>query len=200
MMQISDSLPYNITLWHRMKSLFFFILRMGYDDNGVVNSLELEKEFSKIISQERALISKICFSFADSVEDFEDLQQDAIINIWRGLKNYRGEATLKTWIYRITLNTCLSTVRKQSRHKHESLEKLYGLIDSDYNNREEIELIHAIINRLNNRDKAIIMMWLDELTYEEIAQNMGMNRNTVATLIRRIKENISKQFKDYSYE
>lgn len=154
----------------------------------------LQREFMELIAKENANISRICFSYAGSVADFDDLRQDALINIWRGMKTFRGEASRRSWVYRVTINSCLSTIRKQNRHRHESLEQLYGLIETDNDNREAIEQMHRIISTLNREDKAIIMMWLDEMGYEEIAANMGLNRNTVATRIKRIKEKIANKY------
>lgn len=166
-----------------------------WSEEGVASSAyELEREFKALITRENATISRICFSYSGSVAEFDDLRQDALINIWRGMQSFRGEASKKTWIYRITVNSCLSTIRKQSRYQHESLEGLYGLIDSDDSDKEAIEQLHRVINTLGSQDKAIIMMWLDELSYDEIGEAMGLNRNTIATRIRRIKEKITNKY------
>lgn len=156
--------------------------------------IALERKFQALIKRENNTISKICFSYSNSVAEFDDLRQDALINIWRGLRNFRGESSEKTWIYRVTVNSCLSTSRRQSRYQHESLEGLYDLVESDDSRKEAIEQLHRVIGSLNPQEKAIIMMWLDELTYDEIALAMGYNRNTVATKIKRIKEKIAKEY------
>ncbi len=180
-----------------LRQWFFRILRsvaaLAGDTATVRPSLEIE--FRQLIRRHNATISRICFSYAGSVADYDDLRQDALINIWRGMKKFRHEASHLTWIYRITVNSCLSTIRMQSRHKHESLEALYGLIADDDADKEAIEALHGIISGLGLQERAIIMMWLDEMTYEEISEVMGLNRNTIATRIRRIKEKISRQFK-----
>lgn len=90
-------------------------------------SESLQRDFIELITKENANISRICFSYAGSVADFDDLRQDALINIWRGMKTFREESSRSTWVYRVTINSCLSTIRKQSRHKHESLEQLYNI-------------------------------------------------------------------------
>lgn len=186
-------LPFGV----RMKFLWIHILKMALfpANRGIESSVALEREFEAIITDEHATISRICFSYSGSVAEFDDLRQDALINIWRGMKNYRGEASRKSWIYRITVNSCLSTIRKQIRHQHDSLEDLYGLIEGDESEKDSIEQMHRAIGTLGSQEKAIIMMWLDELSYDEIAEAMGLNRNTVATKIRRIKEKITKEYK-----
>lgn len=177
-------------LWNRL--VRFAALSV---DEEAYSAYALEREFKKLIAIENATISRICFSYSNSIDEFEDLRQDALINIWRGMHGFRGESSAKTWIYRVTVNSCLSTIRKQSRHQHESLDALYGLIDSDDSEKEAIEQLHRIISTLNQQEKAIIMMWLDELSYDEIVTAMGLNRNTIATRIRRIKEKITKEYK-----
>lgn len=165
------------------------------EDEDISSAYALEREFKRLIAMENATISRICFSYSGSVAEFEDLRQDALINIWRGMSDFRSESSAKTWIYRVTVNSCLSTIRKQARHQHESLDGLYGLIDSDNSDKEAIEQLHRVINLLDPQEEAIIMMWLDDLSYEEIASAMGLNRNTIATKIRRIKDKVTKEYK-----
>lgn len=187
------SLPLSLRmrlLWHRFRPF-----TSPSANTEEISPTALEREFKALISRENATISKICFAYAGSVAEFDDLRQDALINIWKGLRNFRGDASEKTWIHRVTVNSCLSTIRTQARHRHESLEALYGLIESDDTHRQDIEQMHRAIGSLGPREKAIIMMWLDGLTYDEIASAMGFNRNTTATKIRRIKEKIAKEYK-----
>lgn len=176
-------------LWNRV--LRFATASMDGEEASIY---VLEREFKALIARENATISRICFSYSGSVAEFDDLRQDALINIWRGMESFRGESSTKTWIYRVTVNSCLSTIRKQSRHQHKSLEGLYGLIDTDDSDKEEIEQLHRVINTLNPQDRAVIMMWLDEMSYDEISAAMGLPRNTIATRIRRIKEKITKEY------
>lgn len=193
---IYDS-PLPLPFWLRMQFTLNRIMRLavfsaeGADDV----RLALEREFKALIARDNATISKVCFSYACSVAEYDDLRQDALINIWRGMRSFRGESSEKTWIYRVTVNSCLSTIRRQARHKHESLDGLYGLIGSEDSDKEAIEQMHRAIATLGSQEKAIIMMWLDELSYDDIAQAMGLNRNTVATKIRRIKDKITKEYK-----
>lgn len=177
-------------LWNRI--LRFTAFSADYEK---VSQASLEREFRAMTARENAMISKICFAYSGSVAEYDDLRQDALINIWRGIRNFRGESSERSWIYRVTLNSCLSTIRKQSRHRHESLEELYDFIATDDSDKEAMEYLHRAIGTLNPQEKAIIMMWLDELSYDDIAAAMGLNRNTIATKIRRIKDKIAKEYK-----
>lgn len=147
----------------------------------------LESRFNDIIRTHSDMITRICFGYSTSTEELEDLRQDTLINIWQGLDRFKGESSVKTWIYRITLNTCVSTIRKR---KPDSLPltDIYQIIDEDEEKRALIRELHETISKLPPVDKAIIMLWLDEFSYEEIAAMTGMPRNTVATRIKRAKE------------
>lgn len=187
------SLPLVPGILH-LRNLFVRLAQFS-TNKGSGSLTELEREFRALIIRENTTISKICFSYSCSVAEFDDLRQDALINIWRGMQSFRGISSERTWIYRVTVNSCLSTIRKHPRHQHESLDGLYGLIESDGTDKETIEQMHRTIATLDSQEKAIIMMWLDELSYDEIASAIGVNRNTIATKIRRIKEKISREFK-----
>lgn len=147
----------------------------------------LESQFNEIIRTYSDMITRICFGYSSSTEELEDLRQDTLINIWQGLDRFKGESSIKTWIYRITLNTCVSTIRKR---KPDSLPltDIYQIIDEDEEKRTLIRELHETISKLPPVDKAIIMLWLDEFSYEEIAAMTGMPRNTIATRIKRAKE------------
>lgn len=159
-----------------------------------------EARFLSLIRQEESTISAICFSYSCSIAEYDDLRQDALLNIWRGMAGFKGESSARTWIYRVVLNSCVSTIRKQARHSRESesLDKLYDLVsDEPSEDRERIETLHRLISKLNAEDKAIILMWLDEASYDDISAVMGLPRNTVATRLHRIKEKLSHQAATY---
>ena len=156
---------------------------------------ELEARFTALIRKEESLISAICFSYSGSVAEYDDLRQDALINIWRGLPDFKEESSSRTWLYRVVLNSCVSTIRKQMRHSKatRSLEELYDILaDEEPYDRERIETLHRLIGKLNAIDKAIVLLWLDEASYDEIANVMGMPRNTIATRLHRIKDRLAR--------
>lgn len=103
---------------------------------------------------------------------------------------------MSTWIYRVAVNSALMTLRS-SRKRIETISVDFGLIDVaagiDDAQRENLQHLHSLIDRLEDMEKAIILLWLDEFSYDEIADTLGMKRNTVATKIHRIKDKLSKQ-------
>ena len=103
----------------------------------------IEARFIEIINDNKALINKICYFYANSTDDFKDLQQDAIINIWKGMSSYNGESKTTTWIYRICLNTCVSTWRKNKKFKsHSPLMHSIDIIDDPTEKDEQMEQLH----------------------------------------------------------
>lgn len=152
-----------------------------------------EERFATILGEFGSVISGICFSYSTNKDDLKDLRQDILINIWKGLGSFRGDSSLSTWVYRVALNTCVSTVRK--RRKHHSTIPLDGICEphdeTDNESRERIEALHRVITTLSPLDKAVITMWLDERKYEEIAEVTGISRNNVAVRINRIKQKLA---------
>ena len=127
---------------------------------------------------------------------FEDLRQEIYLNIWLGLNQFRGESKMSTWIYRVAVNSALMTFRS-SRPRIETVSLDLGLLNAsteiDDTERENLQTLLSLINRLEDIEKAIILLWLDEYSYEEIADTLGLKRNTVAVKIHRIKEKLSKK-------
>lgn len=154
--------------------------------------LNRELAFENIIKEYSLLITKICYYFSNDWQELQDLNQEVLINIWIGLKKYRNDSKLSTWIYRVCFNTCITYNRKNNRRKNEvPLTNVLDCEDKSFD-MEKYREMHRLINKLGVEDKTLILMWLDENSYEEIAQVIGLNRNTVATKIKRIKEKLVK--------
>lgn len=146
-----------------------------------------------VMRQYGDMVSGICWAYAEGNEDFQDLRQDACLNIFRGLNRYRGDAELKTWIYRVTLNTCITGYRRRKRWRL-SATSLDSVAEpsADADNRfENVEFLHQLLHSLSIMDRSLILLWLEEHSYEEIADIMGMKRNTVASRLRRIKSKLT---------
>lgn len=186
------SLPIGIRLTEMVRMLFS---RIAGNDSEVKSR---EEKFASVMKEFGPTISGICFSYSRNADDLKDLRQDIMINIWKGLSTYRGDSSLSTWVYRVALNTCVSTIRKRSKQPFTTT--LDGINDSpdesDNNKNEQIETLHQLISSLSPLDKAIITMWLDERRYEEIAEVTGISRNNVAVRINRIKQKLADNFPD----
>lgn len=150
-----------------------------------------DRHFDNLLNEYGSLITKICYYFARNGEEFKDLRQEILVNIWKGIDKFRKEARLSTWIYRVCFNTCITYTRKNKRRP--SIVPIEYASDIPHDDTTDMRLLnelHNLILQLNDIDRAIILMWLDEKNYDEISLIMGMNRNTVAVRIKRIKEKL----------
>lgn len=156
-----------------------------------------EKRFMEIITTHRNMISKICYMYAQDDSHYKDLYQEVLANLWQGLDSYRGDSKISTWIYRASINTCISFFRKHGRHSGDNLplDSAIEISTDDSSNIEELKQMYKMISALGKLDKAIILMWLDEYSYDEIAEMTGITRSNVAIRLRRIKLRLIEQAK-----
>lgn len=150
-----------------------------------------QSRFDSALKEYSALIDRICFGYAKSTADLEDLRQDALLYLWESMPAFKGNCSMKTWVYRITLNSCVSSIRK-SRNKISlvQLNELYDTVDYDEEEKEVIKDLHEAIGMLNALDKAIILLWLEGEEYEEISKITGVSKSNVAVRIHRAKEKL----------
>lgn len=109
----------------------------------------------------------------------------------RSFRNFKGHSSVSTWIYRITLNTCITNLRKKKNYDYVPLKQDIDILD-DCEHDECMKHLYQLIHQLDNVDKMYIMLWLDEKSYDEIAEIVGVGRNNVAIRIHRIKEKLKK--------
>lgn len=157
-----------------------------------------KKEFEDAIARFGGIISKICYYFSSDAEEFKDLRQEVLYNIWRGWDKFRNDSKISTWIYRVSFNTCVSFQRKEKKTKETiSIDEVVEMeAEQDTSLLEKYNTMHLLIRKLGYQDRAMILMWLDDKSYEEIAELMGMNRNTVAVRLKRIKDKLSRMAKE----
>lgn len=150
-------------------------------------------EFSAMLAEHNGLIYKVCYLYAEDADHLKDLYQEVVANIWQGLDSFNGKSKLSTWIYRVAINTCVSYMRKNSRHSSARPidEVALAVVDPDTERGEQLRAMYEMISLLGRLDKAIIMLWLDEYSYDEIASLTGLTRNNVASRIFRIKQRLA---------
>lgn len=155
-----------------------------------------EREFRLLVEQHSPMINKVSYFYANDKLPFEDLRQEIYINLWLSLKHFRGESKMSTWVYRVAVNAALMALRS-SKPKVTTVSLDFAFLDAsteiDDAQRENLQQLRTMIDRLDEMEKAIILLWLDEYSYDEIAENIGLKRNTVAVKIHRIKEKLTKQ-------
>lgn len=153
---------------------------------------ERAEAFEDIIRKYSLMITKVCYYFAENIPELKDLRQDVLLNIWTGWDKFRMQSKPSTWIYRVCFNTCITYRRKTKQRKNEvPLSSVLEIEDESFD-MEKYREMHRLIGRLGSEEKAMILMWLDENSYDEIAEVIGLKRNTVATRLKRIKEKLVK--------
>jgi len=141
------------------------------------------------------IIIKICRAYTDSQEDFEDYYQEVCLQLWRSKDKFRGDSEWSTWIYRLSLNVCLTSLRKKknSRKHLTEVDNLPEAIEeSPAFEDESINELYRAIKQLSDIDRAVILLYLDELSYQAITDIIGTNPNNLGVRIKRIKQRLNK--------
>ena len=158
---------------------------------------EKEKAFSDVVKKYKNTVFTVCYLFSKDQDEVNDLFQETLINLWRGFDSFKGQCEVKTWIWRVSLNTCLTFERKKKRTiETVPLSMDINLfIDTDDDTRQ-IQQLYSRINKLGLVDRAIILLWLESMSYEEIGQIVGISTKNVSVKLVRIKEQLKKMSND----
>lgn len=154
-----------------------------------------EKEFISLLNAHQKIIYKVCNLYMDKHADREDLFQEITLQAWKAYANFRGDAKFSTWLYRIALNTAITFFRKEKRAPSiystdvlpEQNEEAYDPIE------EKVKAMYAAIGNLSKIDKAIVMLYLEDYSYIEIGDMMGITANNVAVKMNRIKIKLKEE-------
>lgn len=147
-----------------------------------------EKMFLALINEHQGIIHKICRLYRDVREDREDLFQEITFQLWRSHQTFKNESKISTWIYRIALNTAIASFRKKKQviaYSPVLPDLAEEQPDEELAFRQE-RLFNAL-KRLNDADKAIITLYLEDLSYQQIAEIIGISENNVGVKLNRIK-------------
>lgn len=154
---------------------------------------DLQARFEALVRKEKATVYSVCLMIAASRDEADDMAQEALLNLWRGFDKFRGESSPRTWVYRTTLNTCLSYQRKNARHRHESIDIDPGILDADTDVGRQSRMLHDRIRTLEPFDRAIILLWLEDMPYEEIGAIVGISTKAVGMRLVRIRQQLKNQ-------
>lgn len=155
----------------------------------------MSKDFyTQFILPYAGIIIKICRAYTDSEEDFQDYYQEICLQLWKSKDNFKGDSKWSTWVYRISLNVSLSLLRKDKKINKKSIElpEVSADLNSEENpfNNESLKLLYAAIKKLSETDRAIILLYLEENSYQEIAEITGLSANNIGVKITRIKKKL----------
>ena len=155
-----------------------------------------QSEFIQQLNQHTAILHKICRLYATGDEDRKDLFQEMVIQLWRSYPAFRGDSKFSTWMYRIALNTAIADLRKQKKktwlyRDGNSGEEIPDLQYND-NYEEKLVLLQQAIEQLNDIEKAIVMLFLDDKSYQEMEDILGIRQNNLRVKMNRIKDKLRK--------
>jgi RNA polymerase sigma-70 factor (ECF subfamily) len=156
----------------------------------------MESEFEKIIRENIGVLHKVCRVYTYNADEYQELFQDMLVQIWHSTKGFRGEAKISTWIYRICINTALrfqaGIVRRRDRF--DTLDgKSFIQPPPDTENDERLQGLYKAIRDLKPIDRAIVSLYLDENSHEETAKILGISKTNVATRLMRLKKHLTER-------
>jgi RNA polymerase sigma-70 factor (ECF subfamily) len=164
---------------------------------------DLQLAFIRLVNENRGMLYKVCRMYGATEPDRQDLFQEIVIQLWRSYPSFRGAARFSTWLYRIALNTAISDLRKQRRHITPVDPDLLPsqLQDIQYSNEKEEQLqqLYAAINRLTEVEKALTMLYLEDKSYQEMEEILGIPQNNLRVKMNRIKDKLRKMTKEAAY-
>lgn len=157
-----------------------------------------EETFISVVEAHKGLLYKVANAYCNNKEDRKDLIQEIIFQLWRSFEKYDPEYRYSTWIYRIALNVAISFYRKNKRSSF-ALPVDEDMLDirepePDFNNNDQLNRLNTFIAALKDLDKALILLYLEEKTYKEMAEIMGISETNVGTRIGRIKQSLKQKF------
>ena len=155
---------------------------------------QLENEFLTMITAQRRVIYKVCYIYANDQEELNDLFQEAVLNLWKSFPSYRGDSKLTTWVYRISMNTCITYLRHAGTRPRTIpiTANVIGQLTEEGDKAEQIQELYRLINQLGKLERALILLWLDERSYQEMSDILGLSKANVAVKLNRIKEKLRK--------
>lgn len=125
--------------------------------------------------------------FSNDADEVADLFQEVLVKLWNGYDSFQGKSDIKTWIYRVTLNTCVIIDRKKRRRNRAMLSMDVDYFDSQEQETAQVRILHERIARLQPLDRAIILLWLEQISYGEIGEIVGISAKNVSVRLARIR-------------
>lgn len=156
----------------------------------------MEKEFLQIIKKNQGIVHKVCNMYCDDQEDRNDLFQEIVAQLWKSFPSFREESKFSTWMYRVALNTAITSFKKTKRRPDQNrlTYENFQVKDENYDieTEEEIKNLHRAVAQLTGVEKSIVLLFLENKKYEDIAEITGITQNYVRVKMNRIKKKLKK--------
>lgn len=159
-----------------------------------------EIEFTNLLKDNQGLIIKVSRLYTNSQEDEKDLFQEIVLQLWRSYENFKGQSKISTWMYRVALNTAITLYRKKTKspQSDELQEYHYHFYTKENETEEQISLLYQVIKMLPKMERAIVMMYLDDLSYREISETLGISEVNARVKMSRLKKTLKELMEKYA--
>lgn len=154
----------------------------------------MEKEFLNHLKTHKGILHKVCFTYSNDREEFRDLFQEIMYQLWSSYGKFRGESKISTWMYKVALFTALAHLKKKTKVKLQVTDIIPDLPDEPVD-EEHLEKLKAAMQRLPDTDRAVLLLYLEEHSYQEMAEILGISESNVGVKLNRIKVKLRKQIK-----
>lgn len=149
-----------------------------------------QKDFENLVLKYKSTVYTVCYMFSKDNDEVNDMFQESLLNLWKGFETFKGKSDLRTWIWKVSLNTCISFDRKKKKLPTVPLSMDIDLYEDKDNDTRQIKMLYDRINRLKPFDKAIILLWLENMSYDEIGLIIGISPKNVSIRLVRIREEL----------
>ncbi len=156
----------------------------------------LDQQFAQTVKEHKSTIYTVCYMFSQDADEVNDLFQEVLVNLWKGFDSFEHRSDIKTWIYRVALNTCISLDRKKRRAATVKVTMDINLFKDNDEDTRQVDMLHKRISKLQPFDRAIVLLWLENLPYEEIGQIVGISTKNVSVRLFRIREQLKNMSND----
>lgn len=160
-----------------------------------------EREFSQLVKDNQGLIIKVSRLYTNSPEDEQDLFQEIVLQLWRSYDTFRGQSKISTWMYRVALNTAITLFRKKTKSPQTDELMDYhhrDYVEDDDEKQQQISLLYKVVKMLPKMERAIVMMYLDDLPYREIAETLGISEVNARVKMTRLKKTLKELMEKYA--
>ena len=164
---------------------------------------ELEQQFERQIREHELVLHKVCRIYGDTDADRQDLFQEMVIQLWQAYPRFKGDAKFSTWLYRVALNTAITGLRKKmdfvTSYEPTNLPTHLSEDRSSEAEEERLRDLHKAIDQLNEVEKAIVMLYMEDRSYDEMEEILGINAGNLRVKMNRIKEKLRHLTKTIHY-
>ena len=159
-----------------------------------------EKQFEELVKQYKRTIYSVCYMFSRDKEEINDLFQEILVRLWLGFDQFEQRSSVSTWVYRIALNTAINSDKRAKRRPQTvPLSTDIDPYDPQDSSFEQVRQLYALINQLDVMDRGLVLLWLEGISYDEIAAIMGITVANVGIKLHRIKEKLVQKSKSVTH-